>query len=92
MASWKTLLLVAVSGLGLVGVGCTDTHASNDPRRMSHIAARRSVTGSNVPQAAAYGDGVDDSSSARNSLGEMDRYSHTNMGGGLSGGATGGVR
>lgn len=71
MAPWKTLSLVVVSGLGLIGAGCTDTQASNDPRRMSHIAARRSVTGSNVPQASAYGDGVDDSVNARNTMSQM---------------------
>lgn len=87
MAPWKPSLLIVA--LGLLGAGCADNQ-DNTPHQ-SHHTARASVTGSNIPQAAAYGDGVNDTAT-RSSLNSMGQQSQTSMGGGLSGGSVGGAR
>ncbi len=79
------MLLVAALGLNLFGVGCAQEQASH-PNQITHYAARRQVTGSNVPQAPAYGDGVDDSSANQSVLGQMEQ-GYAARSGGVSGGA-----
>ena len=61
--------LVIALGLGLLGTACTQDESKSTT--MTHYTARRQVTGSNVPRAAAYGDGVDDSVNTRNTMNQM---------------------